>query len=190
MENLDFKTIFAVVKLMTDKLFSFFFSRKMAVIGFFILVSLVINIIFIFHPLKAKNWLYKIYRKPLKQTLQIANAPLIENSLDIRILKVRSKNKIYLEFLSKQADDSYLEINSVELKGSREGYFEYWGEMTSLLILDDDGDGKLDVIAPTFDKYFRPQVNLVIYNKKTKQFELKANADEPEIISSDFRNIH
>ena len=154
----------------------------MLVIGLLILISSYTHFIFLFQPLKGKKWLSMIYKKPFQRTLQKVDGPLIENSLDVRVLKVKHGNKIYLEFLSKQLDDSYLEINSVELKGNREAYFEYWGEMISLLLLDDDGDGRLDVIAPTFDKFFRPQINLVVYNQKTSRFELKLNAKHPQVI--------
>lgn len=152
-----------------------------------VFLSVFTNFIFIFHHIKGKQWLFKIYKKPLQQTLQKVDGPLIENNMDIRVLKVKHEDKIYLEFLSKQPDDSYLEINSVELKGNREGSFEYWGEMTSLLLLDDNGDGRLDVIAPTFNKFFFPQVNLVVYNKETNKFELKSKVSYPKIIAPDFR---
>lgn len=143
---------------------------------------------FIFQPVKGKKWLSKIYSPASQQTLQKVDGPLMESNIDIRVLKVRHKDKIYLEFLSKQDNGSYLAINSLELKGSREAYFDYWGEMTSLLLLDDDGDGHLDVIAPTFDKFFRPQINLAVYNQETKQFELKPQAKPPKVIPQSSNN--
>ena len=153
-----------------------------------ILLSVYINFIFIVQPLKGKKWLSKIYEKPLQQILQKVDGPLIENNMTVRVLKVKQGEKIYLDFLSKQTDDSYLLINSVELKGSREGYFEYWEEIASLFLLDDDGDGWLDVLAPTFDRFFRPHINLVVYNQKTKQFELKSHSGYPRVIHPDSRS--
>ena len=159
-----------------------FFSKQALFVSGLILLSIYINFIFIFHPLKGKKWLSKIYNKPLQQTLNRVDGLLIENDMDVRILKVKRGNKIHLEFLSKQANDAYVMIGSVELKGSREGYFEYQGEMASLLLEDDEGDGPIDVIAPTFDRFFRPQRNIVFYNQKTKQFELKPPSDYPKVI--------
>ena len=165
----------------------FFFSKKFLFISFLFSLSVFVNLIFVFQPLKGKNWLSKIYKKPLQTTLQKVDGPLIANEIDVRVLKVKLGNKIYLDFLSKQADDSYSVINSVELKGNREAYY-IWGkkaklsETISLMLLDDDGDGALDVIAPTFDKFFRPHINLVVYNPKTSQFELKDSSDYPKII--------
>ena len=143
--------------------------------------SIFINYTFLFHPIKAKNWFYKPYQKI---TLQKVDGPLIANRLDIRVLKVRHNNKIYLEFLSKQENDSYFLINSVKLKGSRDGFYEYWKkeQPVSLLLSDENGDGTLDIIAPTFDRFFKPHLNLVVYNLKTKKFELIHSFNYPKVI--------
>ena len=145
------------------------------------------NFTFIFQPLKGKKWLSKIYKKPLQQTLQKVDGPLVGSDMDVRILKVKHEDKIYLEFLSKQPDDSYLKINSVELKGNRDGYFEeYGGKVASLFLLDHDGDGRLDVLAPTFDRFFFPRSNYAVYNEKTGEFELKSEFAFPKVIRPSF----
>ena len=162
------------------------FSKKALAGGLLICLSVYVHFIFLLQPLKGKKWLSAIYKKPVKRTLQRVDGPLIKNDMNVRVLKVKQKNKIYLEFLSKQANGSYLVINLVELKGGREAYFEFWKkerEWASLLLMDDNGDGTLDVIAPTFDKFFRPQINVAIYNQKTGQFELSSPLSSPEIIS-------
>ena len=156
-----------------EKRISSFFSIKGFFFIFLVLFSFFSNFVFVTQPLKIKSRLSAIYKKSSQKTLSRAEGPLSEIGLDIRVLKVKRDHKIYLEFLSKKADNSYWRINSVELEGHREAYFDYWGEPSSLLLLDDDGDGFLDVIAPTFNKFFWPHINLVIYNKRTKQFELK-----------------
>ena len=146
--------------------------------------SLFINLIFILRPLQGKSWLSKIYKKPLKQTLRIMEGTLIEAGIKVRVLKIKEGGKIYLQFLSKQPDNSFFLINKVELQGRREAYYRYWRkekEMYSLLLFDDDGDGRLDVIAPAFDQLFIPQNNIAAYNQKTKQFELKPNSNYSQV---------
>ena len=154
-----------------------------------VLISAYVNFVFLYQPLRGKRWLSQIYKKSLRQTLQRVEGPLSGTGIDIRVIKLRQGNKIYLEFLSKQADESYSYINSVQLKGNREAYFDYWGDMQSLLLLDDDGDGRLDVIAPTFDKFFKPQINLVVYNPETLKFELGSPSDYPQVKPSKSRSI-
>ena len=159
-------------------------SQKILFISLLVLLSIFVNVTFIIRPLKIKKWLHKIYKPPLKTTLQRLEWPFIENDITVRILKIKHKDKIYLEFLNKQSDDSYVVINSVELKGQHEGYFKYWeDEMVSLMVLDVDGDGNLDVIAPTFNEFFYPQINLVTYNQASHRFELQTKAIYPKVIT-------
>ena len=151
-----------------------------------LLLSLSINGVYVIHPLKIKRILSKIYNPSFKQTLQRLDGPLTAQEIDLRVLKVKSGDKILLEFLSKQVDDSYTVINTLELKGSREAYFSAGRRgrdlpPSSLLFLDVDGDGALDILAPTFSNFFFPYLNIASYNKKTKQFELK-KAPSPKIV--------
>lgn len=161
--------------------------KKILLAGGLALLAGYASFVFVFQPVKGKRWLSKLYKKPLKKTLQKAEDHLIENRGKIRVLKVKYKDQLYLEFLAKQPDESFHHINSVLLDGSREAYFKYSDSMISLLIFDDDGDGQLDVLAPAFDKFLRPKINLVVYNKRTGKFELKPGASRPEVIPAQFR---
>lgn len=190
----NFKKQVFILKQAAKKSFHFLSLQKLLWLALLVLFSLFTNFVFVFQPLKGKKWLSKIYKKPLQRTLEKMDVPLIENDMTIRVLKVKHENNIYLDFLSKQPDDSYLEINSVKLKGNRNAYFVYGkkrdtnAKVTSLFPLDDDGDGQLDVIAPTFDKFFLPQINLVVYNKKSEVFELKTTYSPPKVIKPEFIN--
>ena len=176
MSFLKFETIILVFK----SVLKFFSSKKNLLAVSLFIFSLLAHFIFVFHSQKTR-WL-KIHKKPDKQTLQRAEGPLVAEDQDIRVLKVKHKDKIYLEFLAKQPDNSFMGINSIQLKGSREAFFDYGGEMASLIILDEDGDGKLDILAPAFDKFFRPQLNLAFYNQRTKKFELKKTGNYPQVV--------
>lgn len=156
-------------------------------IGFLLFLSLSINITYIFHPLLIKRFVSKIYKPHLNQTLQKLEGPLISQEIYLRVLKVKFGNKVHLEFLSKQPDNSFLPINSLELKGNREAYFTAGKRgktlpPSSLLLLDVDGDGALDILAPTFNNFFHPYLNVASYNKKTKKFELKERSPRPKIV--------
>ena len=146
------------------------------------------NFLFVYQPLKVKKGLDQIYKKSFRQTLSRVEGPLIELGLDLRVLKIKEGSKIFLEFLSKNADNSYWLINSIELKGSREAYFDYRGEPSSLLISDDDGDGFLDIIAPTFNKFLWPHINLAVYNKQSKKFELRKTSSYSKVTTGDNRD--
>lgn len=167
--------------LLKDGLRSLSFSKALFLL-FILSLSLFINITFIIKPssLKKSDFLYK---KKSGQVLSRVDS-FIERGLDMRVIKLKRNGKIYLEFLSKQDDGSFRPINLVELKGNKEAYFNYWGEPISLSILDYDGDGQLDVGAPSFDSFFVPHFNLVVYNFEKQKFELKNTfKSNPQVIS-------
>ena len=168
-------------KMIFEKALSALFSLNGLLLLFLILLAFYMNFLFVVRPLEIKRALVKIkldrvlelaYTQSL-QTLRTVEGPLIEAGLDLRVLKIKQGDKIFLRFLKKNADNSYWFINAIELKGSREAYFNYRGEPFSLSISDDEGDGSLDIIAPAFDKFFWPHINLAFYNKQSKKFELR-----------------
>ena len=164
-----------------EKLLLAVFSLKGFLLIFLILLAFFANIVFVTQPLKIKKPLSSLYKKSSRQTLSRVEGPFNEAGMDIRVLKIKQADKIFLEFLSKGADNSYWLINSIELEGSREAYFDFWGEPSSLLLLDEDGDGFLEIMAPAFDKFFKPRINLASYNQKTQKFELRKTNSYPRI---------
>lgn len=155
------KTVFLLFKQNTFAVFFLFI---------FVIFSLLSNYFFIFHPQKIKKIYGDLVFHP-PQTLKIIEDQLLGNNLKIRVVKKIKRNEIYLDFFSVKGRKSLL-INKVVLKGSKEGFFEYWNDSLSLALIDNDGDGILEVVAPTFDHFLRPHVNIVFYNQKTEKFEL------------------
>ena len=135
-----------------------------------------------FYPLDFKIFLNRLYQKKNPKTLSRLEEPTVRFGSDLRIIKLKRNNKIYLDFLLKQKDRSFRWMNSVELRGSREAYFDSWEKgmesgfhfseaPSSLLITWNDQD-QMEIIAPTFNSFFIPILNKVIYNEDKKSFEL------------------
>ena len=156
------------------------------VISSLVFISLTVNITYILHPLKIKKILSKIYKVSRTQTLSRLDGHLISQEIEVRVLKIKTGNKIQLEFLSKEEDETFSVINTLELQGSREAYYSYGRRgktltPSSLGFSDVDGDGVLDILAPSFNNFFHPYLNVASYNKKTKKFELKKTS-RPKIV--------
>ena len=150
-----------------------------SVFVFLILIIIQVNYLFLFRFFLWEKWeSYFVKEKP--EVLQVVYGSLMGNDMDIKVIKKRFKNNIYLEFLNQLPDGSSRFINSIQLKGKYESYFEYWGKTFSLALLDADGDSQLDVIAPTTDKFLKPHINVISYSKESKKFELKENAELPQ----------
>ena len=148
--------------------------------AFFLLGLLVLYIgiqnAFISQPRFLKKWMRKIkHHRPW--TLRVYEASFLEMNMDVKILKKRrGGNSIYLEFLHKMPDGSFKLINSVDLPGKYDGHYEFNKGTVSLGLQDQNGDGRMEVIAPTFDKFFRPHANIVFYHPELNQFKLHPKA--------------
>ena len=148
---------------------------KFFVFSCFLIFCVGIQYIFIFHPLIGKKWIRKI-KNERPQILQVVETSLLEMNMDIKILKKRYRGSIYLEFLSK-TDGSFRLINSVDLPGRYNGFLEYQKGTISLGTIDQNGDGRLEIIAPTFDKFLRPHFNIVFYHPELHKFKLHPEAN-------------
>ena len=159
----------------------FLLSWKSAFTAFLICLSVGSNALFLFYPEKGKKWVSFIFhQEPVKNLSRVEFSPH-EDGPKFRVIKLKKKNKIYLEILSERSDKSFQRVDFLELAGHREAYFDYWGEAISLFVLDYDGDGKLDIGAATFDSFFRAQFQRLIYNKEFQSFKLQTLKQPPSI---------
>jgi len=144
---------------------------KVGLLVLFFVLTCYLHYLFLFDT----NFKYKIQKfqnlKP--RSLQQVTGSILGDRLDIRIVKIQYKNKIYLDFFSKESNSRFRFMDSLVLKGKHNGFFEYWGESISLGLLDENGDGYLEVVAPTFDAFLKPQLNVIFYDKETNKFQLK-----------------
>ena len=171
-----------------DRLQSFFkkaspflLSWRSAFVAFLVFLSFGSNVLFLFYPEKGKKWAsFIFYQKPIKNLSRVEFSPHGDGP-KFRVIKLKKKNKIYLEILSERADKSFHRVEFLELAGNREAYFDYWGEAISLFVLDYDGDGQLDIGTATFDSFFRAQFQRLIYNKETQSFKLQTLKQLPSI---------
>ena len=146
--------------------------KLILIVGFFV-PTFFINYLFLFQP-SVLNQKLKKFKNEKPKILRRVQGSILGDKLDIHVIKIKHKDKIYLDFLSPQEDGNFHLIDSIVLNGNHDGFFEYWDDALSLALLDDNGDGLLEVIAPTFDKFLKPHLNVIFYNKQTKKFQLKS----------------
>ena len=166
-------------------------SKKAGLLLLLFLLSGYVQFVVLFQPSKIEKR-FKFYKSPETQTLNRAMGQLINKTKDVRVLKIKKGDKIYLEFLSQQDNGGFTVINKIQIKGSREAYYNYWPKKTakfgSLIILDDNGDGELDLLAPTYDKFFLPKLNIATYNQNTKKFELQNVKNYTQVVPRGFHH--
>lgn len=157
------------------------YKKESLFLGFLLILSFCSNAFFILFPEKAGQLPLNFFKAPAIEKLSRVEFSPDAESPSFRVIKLKKKNKIYLEILLERPDGSFEQTQQVELKGNQEAFFDYWNESLSLFALDYDGDGRLDLGAPSFDSFFKAHFELLIYNKSAQKFELKKIRKGPQI---------
>lgn len=62
-------------------------------------------------------------------------------------------------------------LQKFSLDQSRDGYFNFMGSATNLALSDTDGDGYLEILAPTFDAQMTARLHVFRYSRTMGNFE-------------------
>ena len=157
------------------------FQKEIFFLSLLLALSIGLNTFLILAPHKARSLVNRLIKVKVIQNLSRVEFSPDETSPSFRVVKIKHRNKLYLEILIQKEDSSFQKIQRLELKGNQEAYFDYWNESYSLFALDYDGDGSLDIGVPSFDSFLKPQFELLIYNKNEQNFELKKMRQNPKI---------
>jgi hypothetical protein len=96
----------------------------------------------------------------------------------VTVLKIKSQGEISLE-VYEQKDDGQHMMAHLSVDETRDGYFSLQGNATNLALTDVDGDGVMEIVAPTYDDQMVPRLNIFKYNSETKSFDRVNSAVEP-----------
>lgn len=162
------------MRLFFKKLYVFLFNYKYQVFLHTILFAAVLfmSYLILFQP-SALSAYYKPFKNDKPETLKSTRGSFF-GDYNIRVHKVKHKNKMYLRV--RRGSEI---VEQLLLKGSQNGFFEYWGDSLSLAFIDDNGDGVLEIIAPTFDDFFKPHLNVIFYDDQKENFKLKESLKIP-----------
>ena len=105
----------------------------------------------------------------------------IANDIDgqgnyIKALKFKTHKGIQLEFIQVGLDGTKKVLPTKHIPHPYNGFFEYRGDSVHLAIGDVDGDGVMEIMAPTFDKNLTPHLNVYYYDKNINTFDRKKSS--------------
>ena len=112
------------------------------------------------------------YLKHDKRTLlSTVTGDLMNNGTAVKVLKLKTSSGIFLEFLGSMDSGSRPLLEQISLGDPFDAYFDLAGEATRLAIVDLNGDGKYELIAPTFDENMTARLNAYRFNESNNSFE-------------------
>ena len=112
------------------------------------------------------------YFVPLgREVLATAEGDLLGDGSVTKVIKYKSEVGIFVEIMKVDENGHNTIIDRILLPDKHDGLFNYQGHVTRLAITDVDGDGTLELLAPSFDNQLVPHLNVFRYNPGNKRFE-------------------
>lgn len=149
-------------------------------------ICLVFILSALFNPqlrLKVRSWFISSDRK----ILATLKEDIKTNGQLISVVKVKEKDKLYIEFYSikkKMQDETeevheapFILLQKIELPGSIDGYVNFTGQATNLAVANLDEDPYLELIVPYYSSEFSANLEVIKYNSDLDYFELVNNFD-------------
>jgi hypothetical protein len=111
--------------------------------------------------------------KEQRTIVSTAHGNLTGDGRDLTVAKIKTRDNLFVEIYESRDDGSQRLVERIELQDKRDGYFNFNGQATNLAIDDIDGDGKAEILVPSFDQSLIGHINVYHYDKTAGGF-LKA----------------
>ena len=125
----------------------------------------------VLHPQIRENLRTKVLPED-REILSTVTGDIMGDGSVLKVIKVRSKVGLFLEVYKPNQNGASTKMAQIELKDSKDGYFNFNGRTANLALKDINGDSIAEIIAPSFDEDFVAHLNVYSYNTFTGQFEL------------------
>lgn len=113
-------------------------------------------------------------RSDFRTVISTAKGDLSGTGSMYTVAKVKTRDNIYLEIFETVADAAANSaphlVERIELADARDAYFNFDGQATNLAIEDINGDGRPEILAPTFDRNLVGRLNVFQYDDATRDF--------------------
>ncbi len=126
-------------------------------------------VVFSTKPLKeVRSW----FQMRGQKALSVVYGDLMHDGSRIKVVKLKTREGIFLEFYSLSYTGISSLISREKISGAvQDGFFDHRGKSVQLAVVDIDGDGTMELLAPTFDKHLVAHLNPYHYNFIRNKFE-------------------
>lgn len=116
----------------------------------------------------VRHWFVK--ENPI--VLSTIERDYFEDGRKIVFAKIKTLRGLFIDVYEKVPDGFQKPISRVRLPDDNDGFFHFRGQATNLALEDIDGDGRDEILAPSFDENHVAHLNVYTYNPATEQFEM------------------
>jgi hypothetical protein len=116
-----------------------------------------------------------------REVLATAEGDLLNDGSLVKVIKYRGTDGIFVEIFKTKAgsEEAYSLVDKIDLPDKHDGLFNFHGHVTRLAITDVDGNGSMELLAPTFDAQLVPHLNIFKYNSTLGKFEAMQPPENP-----------
>lgn len=144
-------------------------AKRWVVFSFFLLLTAILLAAVLTPSLRLSVQSY--FARSGREVLATAEGDLLGDGSNSKVIKYRSQDAIFVEVLKIDSSGATILIDRIQLPDKHDGLFNYQGHVTRLAIADVDGDGKMELLAPSFDNQLVPHLNVFRYNPGNLRFE-------------------
>lgn len=120
---------------------------------------------------QSKEFIRSVIISNSRTILAKADGNLTANGPRVAVIKVQTADTIALEIFETEGDSQKLKfVKRIVLPEKRDAYFSFRGNATNLVLTDVDGDGALEIVAPTFDDNLIPRLNVFKLEPESRDF--------------------
>ena len=137
-------------------------------ITFFLCLNISSAIILFSSP--ARTWVQNRLIPSGQKVLSIVHGDLTNDGSSIKVVKSQTIEGVVLEFYSEVQNGSRYLITRTLIPNAQDGFFDHRGQAVQLAVVDLDGDGKMELLSPTFDDKMLARLNPYHYSPAQKAF--------------------
>lgn len=100
-----------------------------------------------------------------------AKGDLSSDGTSYNVIKVKTRDDLVLEVYKGSAEGKYELVEKIQMPQQRDGFFSFNGEATNLAIDDIDGDGRPEILVPSFDRDLVGHLNVFRFDPSAKNFQ-------------------
>lgn len=125
----------------------------------------------------VRSWVQKPYREVLAKTY----GDISGQGDFMTVLKIKSDEGLLIEVFEKSKDsDSEKLLARLSLDEKRDAFMSFSGDATNLGLVDFDGDGTLEIMAPAYDENFVPRLSVFKFDPQRRAFSKQGPDDAPK----------
>lgn len=87
------------------------------------------------------------------------------------VIKIKTDEGIAIEVFENQKEAATEKlVAKLTLEEKRDAFMSFSGDATNLGLVDFDGDGTLEIVAPAYDENFVPRLNVFKFDSQNRSF--------------------